>query len=58
MPCFFPFFSRQSDIQRAQVAVKHDISTSQRWNSHGSPGKLVLCCSALTVAEKVKYTSK
>ncbi|KAK9268132.1 hypothetical protein L1049_010572 [Liquidambar formosana] len=42
----------QSHTQRAQVSVKHDTRMSWHLNSGGSSEKIVLCCSALTTAEK------
>ncbi|KAK1378391.1 Protein BREAST CANCER SUSCEPTIBILITY 1 [Heracleum sosnowskyi] len=43
---------RQLPISQPKLAVKQDDTTSCRWNSQGVSAKLVLCCSALTIAEK------
>ncbi|KAA8514872.1 hypothetical protein F0562_018051 [Nyssa sinensis] len=44
----------QPRLHQAQVADKHAVTNSMscHWNSRGSSEKLVLCCSALTNAEK------
>ncbi|KAI8524602.1 hypothetical protein RHMOL_Rhmol13G0161800 [Rhododendron molle] len=43
---------RPSKSHQSEVAVIHASNTRQRWDSSGSFGKLVLCCSALTKEEK------
>ncbi|KAL8103364.1 hypothetical protein AgCh_027796 [Apium graveolens] len=43
---------RQLPISQTKLAVNQDDTTSFRWNSQGLSAKLVLCCSALTIAEK------
>lgn len=48
---------RPSNSHQPEVAVIHASNTSQRWDSSGSFGKLVLCCSVLTKEEKVNKIS-
>ncbi|CAK9140262.1 unnamed protein product [Ilex paraguariensis] len=43
---------RHSHIHHPQVTIKHDNSTCRKWKSQRPSEKLVLCCSALTDAEK------
>lgn len=50
---FYSYFSsRQTDVQHSQVPIKIGLGTSNCWNA--SRNKFVLCCSALTVEERVK----
>ncbi|XP_063939260.1 protein BREAST CANCER SUSCEPTIBILITY 1 homolog [Daucus carota subsp. sativus] len=43
---------RQLPISQPKSAIKQDDTTHSQWNSNGLSAKLVLCCSALTIAEK------
>ncbi|KAK6254198.1 hypothetical protein QUC31_015918 [Theobroma cacao] len=41
-----------SPIHHNQVPTNNGISVQKKWNPCGSPNKLILCCSALTVGER------